>query len=251
MTTRDDRAGKVLVVDDTPHNVKLLADLLARQGLRGRRPRRTARRRWRKLAADDARPRAARRDDAGHVRLRRLPAHPRRPRDGAAAGRAGHLARPAGGARQGHRGRRRRFPVASRSTRRSCSRACARCCASSRCRTRCRRQADALAGLERASSRSASPSRSRELERLGQLKRFFSPRGRRGDRRRRRDSRSSRRIAARSATCSSTCAASPRSPTRAEPEEVRGGAARVPRGDGRARSPSTRARSIASPATAS
>ena len=43
--------------------------------------------------------------------LRRLPAAARRPGDRAAAGRARHLARPAAGARQGHRGRRRRFPV--------------------------------------------------------------------------------------------------------------------------------------------
>ena len=42
-----------------------------------------------------ARPRAARRDDARHVRLRRLPAHPRRSGDRAAAGRPVHVARPA------------------------------------------------------------------------------------------------------------------------------------------------------------
>ena len=105
------------------------------QGLRcgHRRQRRGGARQGRRRATG---PRAARRDDAGAVRLRRVPAHPRRPGDRAAAGGAGHLARSAAGARQGHRGRRRRFPVEADQPGRSSSPACARCCGSRRCRTR-------------------------------------------------------------------------------------------------------------------
>ncbi len=57
-----------------------------------------------------SRPRAARRDDAGHERLRGLPGDPRRPGARDAAGRAGHRARSGRGAREGARRRRRRLP---------------------------------------------------------------------------------------------------------------------------------------------
>ena len=103
-------SAKVLVVDDTPHNVKLLADLLAVKGyavataVNGEEA-------LVKVSAERAGSRPARRHDAGAVGLRRVPAHPRRPRHRAPAGRARDVARPAAGAGEGPRGRRRRFPV--------------------------------------------------------------------------------------------------------------------------------------------
>ena len=87
----------------------------ARRPARGEGIRRGDRGDWRGGAREarrgEARSRAARRDDAGPVRLRRLPAHPRGPGDGAAAGRARDVARSARRAAEGHRGGRRRFPV--------------------------------------------------------------------------------------------------------------------------------------------
>ncbi len=74
-----------------------------------------------------------------------------------------------------------------------------------------RRQAEALRNGTR-SSRSASREQVGELERLGQLKRFFSPPVADAIVAAGENRRSSRRTAARSATSSSTCAASPRSP---------------------------------------
>ena len=105
----DSEQAKILVVDDIPQNVKLLADLLTLKGYAVV----TASNGEEALAQGrlrEARPRPARRDDARHVRVRRLPPHPRRPGDRAAAGRAVHVARPAAGADQRHRRRRRRFP---------------------------------------------------------------------------------------------------------------------------------------------
>ena len=83
--------ARILVVDDTPLNVKLLADLLTRQGLRrghrglGPGGARSDRRR-------SAGPGAPGRDDARDERLRGLRANPRESRDGAAAGGDGDLA---------------------------------------------------------------------------------------------------------------------------------------------------------------
>ena len=54
--------------------------------------------------------RPARRDDAGHGRLRGLPPHQGQPRDPPHSGRHGHRARPALRPREGARSRRRRFP---------------------------------------------------------------------------------------------------------------------------------------------
>ena len=70
-----------------------------------------------------------------------------------------------------------------------------------------------------ASSSSASPSSSAELERFGRLKRFFSPALAEAIVAGGEDTARSR-TGARSASCSSTCAASPPSPSSAEPEEV-------------------------------
>ena len=106
---RDHATAKVLVVDDTPHNVKLLADLLAVKGyavataVNGEEA-------LAKVAAEPPGPRAARHHDAGPLRLRRVPAAARRSQHRAAARRARHVARSAAGTGQGHRGRRRRLP---------------------------------------------------------------------------------------------------------------------------------------------
>ena len=140
-------AAKILVVDDTALNVKLLADLLAVKGYRdlhrdlGPAGARAARQRA-------ARPGAARRDDAGHERLRGLRRDPRRSGARDAAGGAGHRARPGRGARQGLDAGADDFlskPVA----RPSCWRGCARCCASSRCTTRSCTSSGELAELNR------------------------------------------------------------------------------------------------------
>ena len=98
----------MLVVDDTPHNVKLLADLLAVKGYAVA----TA------VNGEEALAKVASEQPdlvlldvmmpglSGYDVCQQLRADPR---DRAAAGRDGHLARSAAGTRQGHRGRRRRF----------------------------------------------------------------------------------------------------------------------------------------------
>ena len=97
----------------------------------------TARRRSRS-SRRDARPRAARRDDAGAVGLRRVPAHPRRRRDTALLPVVMVTSLdPHAGARQGHRGGRRRFPLQADPPGGAVRARAARCCASRRCRTRC------------------------------------------------------------------------------------------------------------------
>ena len=223
-------------------NVKLLADLLAARATRsitaasGARGAREGRRRA-------ARPGAARRDDAGDERLRGVPAIRAEPGDRDAAGGDGDRARSRPGARQGHRGGRRRLPDQADQPARAAG---ARALAAARSR-RC------TAASSAASSNRTLEQRVREqvgqLERLGRLKRFFSPAARRADRGRRR-----------------------RGPAQEPPARDHGGvprparlhrlrgdrrarggdgrAARVPRRDGPARSWRTRARSSASPATA-
>jgi CheY-like chemotaxis protein len=124
------------VVDDTPHNVKLLADLLGVKGysvttaVNGEEA-------LAKVAADPPDYRFARRDDAGLVlgygrltrRLRcRSPDRPP-PR------RARPSLDPQAEARQGDGSGGRRL-LSKPITRRSSSRAFARCCGSSRCRTK-------------------------------------------------------------------------------------------------------------------
>ena len=88
-----------------------------------------------------------------------------------------------------------------------------------------------------------------QLDRLSQLKRFFSCRGRR-DRLRRREVRYSRRTGARSAMSSSTCAGSRLSPTRPSPRKSRQCCANTTMCWARS-SPSMTALSTASPGTAS
>ena len=132
----------------------------------------------------------------------------------------------------------------SRSTRPSCSRGCARCCASSATTTRS--GAGGRARRAEPHARAARATAVAQLERLRQLKRFFSPQlAERSSRGRRAISRAT---AARSRWSSSTCAASPLHRDR----RAGGGdgrARRVPRRIGRL--VHARGRSASSPATAS
>ena len=105
-TSRDRRA--ILVVDDTPANIRLLEAMLDAAGYAVRPPRSGAEA-LERVAGSRARPRAARHRDAGHGRLRGLPADPRDTAARLPAGRHGHRERQRGEG-QGARGRRRRLP---------------------------------------------------------------------------------------------------------------------------------------------
>ena len=96
-------APKVLVVDDTPNNVKLLADLL---GVKGYAVATAANgeEALAKLVAE--KPDIVLLDVMMPIRLRCLPPDPRRSGDRTATGRAGDVARSDAGAHQGHRSRR-------------------------------------------------------------------------------------------------------------------------------------------------
>ena len=101
--------ARVLVVDDNPANRKLL-EVAAQQRI-FRSPDRVERPgRDRHLRKGDVRHRPARRDDAGHGRLRGLPAAEEPYLHRASADRHGHRARPARRPRARPGGRRRRFP---------------------------------------------------------------------------------------------------------------------------------------------
>ena len=74
-------SAKILVVDDVALNVKLLADLLARRRATGPARATSGAEALARAGGRAARPRPARRDDARHERLRRLPRDPRRSGD--------------------------------------------------------------------------------------------------------------------------------------------------------------------------
>ena len=101
--------ARVLVVDDILPNVKLLEARLTRRIFR-RAHRANGPEAIAICEQGPVRHRPARRDDAGHGRLRGLPPVEGPGRDRASAGRPGHRARPAGGPRARPRSRRRRFP---------------------------------------------------------------------------------------------------------------------------------------------
>ena len=66
--------ARVLVVDDQPPNIRLLEAILDAAGVRRAHRRRPARRRWTRSPSTERRPRPARHRDAGHGRLRGVPA---------------------------------------------------------------------------------------------------------------------------------------------------------------------------------
>ena len=236
----------ILAVDDQPQNLRLLDAVLEPARLPGAAPRRRARRRWTLLERGRRRPRAARHPDAGHGRLRGVPADPRATRHRVPAGRDDHRER----RRRRRSGRSRPAPTTSspsRSTRASCWPGSRRWPGSSATTTRSSARPPSSRRGTRARGagrRRRSPSSSG----LNRLRRFLSPAaGRAGRRLRRRvvpgepPSRDRRRVLR---------------PARLHPvrrvERARGGdgrAARVPRGARRADLPRSRARSSASPAT--
>ena len=103
-------SAKVLVVDDNPLNVKMLADILAFNGYQVVKAS-GGQEALAQVAGGKARPRAARRDDARPRRLRGVHGDSRQPGDGDAAGGDGHRARSEGRTRQGTGRGRRRLPV--------------------------------------------------------------------------------------------------------------------------------------------
>ena len=154
-------SATILVVDDLPQNVRLLEAVLAPRGydVVVRRP--PAQEALERVAAEPHRSRPARHRDAGHGRLRGLPAAARRRRHALPARRDDHRQRRAGEASR----RSRPAPTTSspsRSIRPSCSRACARCCGSSAYHDTIERAGGRARGVEprarAARRRSRSPS---------------------------------------------------------------------------------------------